>query len=168
MYAAHYFSLLFSSMKIVSFDVGIINLEYCVLELGVDALRIVEWRVVNIAAEAEIEAETEAPPLCQQRTCRKRAKYVDPEASRYCLVHAKSSPWHLPFALKSAMSAAQLASFMRDLGLVHARRRRLRDQARDYGQGATIPGGAVPSVDRVGDRDKDKDKENVRARPFFF
>jgi hypothetical protein len=39
------------------------------------------------------------------------------ESRKYCLVYAKSSPWDLPFTLKSTMRAPVLASLLCDLGL---------------------------------------------------
>jgi Mitochondrial resolvase Ydc2 / RNA splicing MRS1 len=116
-------------MKIVSFDVGIVNLAYCVLKIVQGSLQIVEWRVVDITLEIDYsegegegkgEGEGEGKgkaPLCQQRKkstfetlCDKRAKYVDLNLRHYCLVHAKSSPWHLPFVLKSTTSAPSLTN----------------------------------------------------------
>ena len=74
-------------MKILSFDIGIVNMAYCLMEsLPNKQIRILDWQVLNIAGI----------PDCTM--CKKRAKsYVllnnhkDPTAvSYYCPTHTKS------------------------------------------------------------------------------
>jgi hypothetical protein len=74
-------------MKILSFDIGIVNMAYCLMETDAEKrVRILDWQVMNIAGI----------PDCSM--CKKRAKcYVllshhkDPSAvSYYCSAHNKS------------------------------------------------------------------------------
>jgi hypothetical protein len=74
-------------MKILSFDIGIVNMAYCLMETDENKrVRILDWQVMNIAGI----------PDCSM--CKKRAKsYVllgnhkDPSAvSYYCSAHTKS------------------------------------------------------------------------------
>ena len=74
-------------MKILSFDIGIVNMAYCLMETSDDKkLKILDWQVLNIAGI----------PDCSM--CKKRAKsYVplnnhkDPTAvSYYCSSHTKN------------------------------------------------------------------------------
>jgi hypothetical protein len=74
-------------MKILSFDIGIVNMAYCLMESLPDkTVRILDWQVLNIAGI----------PDCSM--CKRRAKsYVllnnhkDPEAvSYYCPSHTKN------------------------------------------------------------------------------
>mgnify|MGYP003351999107 CR=1 FL=1 len=74
-------------MKILSFDIGIVNMAYCLMEsLPNKQIRILDWQVLNIAGI----------PDCSM--CKKRAKsYVllnnhkDPTAvSYYCPTHTKN------------------------------------------------------------------------------
>lgn len=85
--------------KIVSFDVGIKNMAYCVFELG-SQLEILEWGVLNLITE-----QTNRPPhhLCncvlesslkkkggQTKICNKKAKYSK-GSNYFCEKHASCS-----------------------------------------------------------------------------
>ena len=71
-------------MKLLSIDVGIKNLAYCLFEDGV----IVLWDVINLCG---------APSNCSK--CKKLSKYIHSiTGEHYCLKHAKSSSFILPTA----------------------------------------------------------------------
>ena len=74
-------------MRVLSFDIGIVNMAYCLMETTANKkIKILDWQVLNIA---EI-------PDCTM--CKKRAKsfvrlttHADPSAvSYYCTTHTKS------------------------------------------------------------------------------
>ena len=70
-------------MKVLSIDVGIKNLAYCLLEGG----EIVLWDVINLCG---------AEAICGQ--CKKKAKYFDKDNTAFCQTHAKKSAYLLPTA----------------------------------------------------------------------
>lgn len=82
------------SKTIISFDIGIKNLAYCVFTLP--TLSVVAWDVVNLVPTVESTA-----PLCNclkikgGGICGKKATYTHGDAN-YCLVHSKNSGKLLP------------------------------------------------------------------------
>jgi len=82
------------SKTIISFDIGIKNLAYCVFTLP--TLSVVVWDVVNLVPAVESTA-----PLCNclkikgGGVCGKKATYTHGETN-YCLVHSKNSGKLLP------------------------------------------------------------------------
>jgi hypothetical protein len=77
-------------MYVLSIDVGIKNLAYCLLKItDKDIFEISEWRIVNLCGEI---------PLCQGKTkkkdCKKIAK-VTKENQYFCKIHAKSQSYKL-------------------------------------------------------------------------
>lgn len=74
-------------MKIISFDIGIKNLSYVVLEISEqDKYQILEWKVVNLLETAETTDKNATEPKCQcllknGRVCDKRATYKTPASS---------------------------------------------------------------------------------------
>ena len=76
-------------MKVVSFDVGIKNLAYCVFLLDEQQLSVQDWGIVNLLDEQQ-------KPLCNhcltkqngQTTCGKKAKYKKGDVF-LCETHAK-------------------------------------------------------------------------------
>ena len=69
-------------MKLLSIDVGIKNLAYCLL----DNDKIIKWDVINLCGK---------DPLCT--TCNKPAKFTQDQAQFYfCSKHAKTSNFLLP------------------------------------------------------------------------
>lgn len=76
---------------IASFDIGIKNMAYCVLDSS--GSHIIDWNVIDL-----IDSE---PMTCtmmvKNKTCNKKAKYINPNKSDcYCLVHAKKSGFFIP------------------------------------------------------------------------
>lgn len=82
------------SKTIISFDIGIKNLAYCVFTLP--TFSVVAWDVVNLIPTVESTA-----PLCNcvkvkgGGVCGKKATYTHGNAN-YCLVHSKNSGKLLP------------------------------------------------------------------------
>ena len=82
------------SKTIISFDIGIKNLAYCVFTLP--TFSVVAWDVVNLIPTVESTA-----PLCNcvkvkgGGVCGKKATYTHGDAN-YCLVHSKNSGKLLP------------------------------------------------------------------------
>jgi hypothetical protein len=84
-------------MKIISIDVGIKNLAYCLLELKEqpDALNIIKWDSINLC---EKEGQGLIKNVCHKNDCKKKAKYyfyIDAENAELdhkmyvCSQHAK-------------------------------------------------------------------------------
>jgi hypothetical protein len=83
-------------MKVISFDVGIKNMAYCIFDISTNPIHIVEWKVVSLLGE-----ETKSP-LCnghkkkkkktdQEEVCGKLAKYTDKTNQIFlCDKHAKN------------------------------------------------------------------------------
>jgi len=95
-------------MFLLSIDVGIKNLAYCLVEReGKEVKRIVKWDIINLAIEEE------GPALCKEATkgkndkkgdsattstsivCMKPAKY-EKDGVCYCLKHAKKQCYLMP------------------------------------------------------------------------
>jgi len=85
------------SSTIVSFDIGIKNLAYCVFATGTEGLSIVGWGIANLALQDAVEK-----PQCncsKAKTavlCGKTASYTYGEDQRFCKTHAKSSGKLIP------------------------------------------------------------------------
>lgn len=96
-------------MYLLSIDVGIKNLAYCLFDISnKDTYSIVEWKVINLCGE---------PPLCQEilkkpnkkvklqksqneqnntdKKCNKKARYTK-ENNYFCKIHAKSKYFKIP------------------------------------------------------------------------
>lgn len=72
-------------MKICSWDVGIYNLAYCIMEYkpqdGKIKYPIHGWDIINIVPDDNVKCHV----------CLKRAKYVDSNSKGYCLSHKKTA-----------------------------------------------------------------------------
>ena len=85
------------SSTIVSFDIGIKNLAYCVFRTGPEGLSIVGWGIANLALQDAVEK-----PQCNcakaraSGPCGKTASYTYGEDQRFCKTHAKSSGKLIP------------------------------------------------------------------------
>jgi hypothetical protein len=85
------------SSTIVSFDIGIKNLAYCVFTTGTTGLSIVGWGIANLALQDTVEK-----PQCNcakaraSGPCGKTASYTYGEDQRFCKTHAKSSGKLIP------------------------------------------------------------------------
>jgi hypothetical protein len=73
-------------MKLLSIDVGIKNLAYCLFETN--PTKIIAWDVINLCGK---------DPLCSE--CKKNAKFTHkPTAKYFCNAHAKKTNYLLPAA----------------------------------------------------------------------
>ena len=96
-------------MKILSIDVGIKNLAYCLIEKKDDdcSYNIIKWDVINLCGENN---------TCTITNCNKIAKYTTPfdnsndlTAQQYfCKVHSKKSEFIIPTAKLSIKSIKKL------------------------------------------------------------
>jgi len=82
------------SKTIVSFDIGIKNLAYCIFTIG-ETVTIRDWGVINLST-----VQTDTSLLCnclkaKSGVCGKKASYVYGE-NHYCNVHSKNSGKLLP------------------------------------------------------------------------
>jgi hypothetical protein len=79
-------------MKLLSIDVGIKNLAYCLFDLNTvtNAYDILLWDVINLCGEA---------PNCENPNCKKKAKLMLAKPIHYfCPTHAKKSTYIIPTA----------------------------------------------------------------------
>ena len=93
--------------KIISFDIGIRNMAYCIFDISTPPLTISEWTVLNVgqiettATQHKCTCTKHIPKSKKenalQYTCDKPAKFADPTHTKYyCNVHAKTSGFILP------------------------------------------------------------------------
>ena len=95
--------------KLISFDIGIRNLAYCIFDLSVSPISILDWNVLDIS----LEVKENPNPITEIKTCNynkkgqgkpcyKKAKYLidkdkDPKNSLcFCEKHAALSEYSLP------------------------------------------------------------------------
>ena len=75
-------------MKVLSFDVGIKNMAYCILRVDNSNVEIIDWNIINLMDEV-----VDYKCSCSQKngkTCSSKAKYYQNDIY-YCEKHAKSS-----------------------------------------------------------------------------
>ena len=82
-------------MKIISFDVGIKNLAYCILNANADNYTILDWGIINLVTTPIFNccAKQKKKP---HNICGKSATYMDKNQLYYCKQHAKSSEFIIP------------------------------------------------------------------------
>ena len=79
-------------VNVVSFDIGIKNMAYCILSIERN-INIIDWRVIDISKKDEIENEIVLEVCnCKNKTtiCKKKAKYVRNDIF-FCEKHARDS-----------------------------------------------------------------------------
>jgi hypothetical protein len=123
--------------RVVSFDVGIKNLAYCVVDISSGNINIVDWRVLDLCSlDSNISLKTNTcictvnRPLSKGKsvsspeyiTCAKIAKYKK-GTEFFCTMHAtRSAIWNLPNpshskrALK-ALSALEIQTLCNNAGI---------------------------------------------------
>ena len=74
-------------MKILSFDVGIKNLAYCLLEVKHGVIQINDWKIINLCSENK--------NCCMCNISDKPAKYFK-DNNFYCKYHAKKEKFKIP------------------------------------------------------------------------
>ena len=80
-------------MKLLSFDVGIKNLAYCLIEVNDDKkFTILKWGIIDLLNRPVYTccAKQRKKP---HTICGKSASYKDPEQKQYCKQHAKSTEY---------------------------------------------------------------------------
>ena len=104
-----------SKIRIVSFDIGIKNLAYCIFDISGGIPSILDWKTVNLMETDETPVEimycntiiTHKPKripkskvnsntiIQPEKMCGKKAKYMKGDCY-FCETHAKSSKWMIP------------------------------------------------------------------------
>jgi hypothetical protein len=81
-------------MKVISFDVGIKNMAYCILDLSGEKMEITDWNVLNllnlqtfVQKKCSVKCKT-SKKKNEEKVCGKNAKYQKGEHF-YCEQHAK-------------------------------------------------------------------------------
>ena len=105
-------------MRLVSFDVGIKNLAYCVVDCNQKTWAVPDWTCANLMEPVSTEPpqscchviqdkKTKVKPNPSSHVCGKNAKWIAPteESSAFCETHAKMQPWIFP---KKTHELAQL------------------------------------------------------------
>ena len=101
-------------MRVISIDVGIKNLAYCILEQNNDIYNVIQWDVINLCGEVPLCNCSLKPKVVKGKNkkaineskndniitiCNKKATYrkvIDNNTLYYCQVHAKQSDYLLP------------------------------------------------------------------------
>jgi hypothetical protein len=91
-------------MKMLSIDIGIKNLSFCLFELHTtDNIKIIKWDNINLGEKNE----SKCIEIDKKGLCDKPAKFVK-DGKCYCLKHSKKQTWLQPCAdLKSTYLAKQ-------------------------------------------------------------
>lgn len=88
-------------MNLISFDVGIKNLAYCIFEYKAGQLIVQDWNVINLLEREKVQEKCsfEIRTKKQNKLCGKNAKYNQGEQC-FCETHAKMSikqhDWFFP------------------------------------------------------------------------
>ena len=78
-------------MKLISFDVGIVNLAYCIFELKDKTYNIIDWNVINLCNE-----NNRICRYCDKNgNCKKKAVFFK-ENMYYCKKHANKTDFIIP------------------------------------------------------------------------
>ena len=77
-------------MNIISFDVGIKNLAFCVLNLNDDIFTIKQWDIVNLCEEKQLCLEN-----VNNKQCHKEATFFK-NTDCYCKIHARNKNYIIP------------------------------------------------------------------------
>ena len=75
-------------MKILSIDVGIKNLAFCLFEYSDTLYNVIAWDVIDIC-------DSESKKICQINKCKKIAKY-EKNGDCFCKTHAKQGTFRIP------------------------------------------------------------------------
>ncbi|NBY39416.1 MAG: hypothetical protein EBQ66_00505, partial [Flavobacteriia bacterium] len=110
-------------MKVISIDVGIKNMAYCVFEVSGGRVVVLDWRVVSL-----MNPEVSVPRLCNatciskstkkvtEKVCGRAAKYTKAHHS-FCDKHAKSqTDYVFPRNIKK-MKLPEIKAYAHELGI---------------------------------------------------
>ena len=104
-------------MKLISFDVGIKNMAYCIFEAEFDSLRIQDWGILNLmddvvvaqACTCNLKQTSKKQPM---RKCDRKAKYTKND-QYFCETHAnaaaKDNSWIIRNKLNSSASIKKMS-----------------------------------------------------------
>lgn len=79
-------------MKIISWDVGIINLAYCILEKTEDECKIIDWGTLNLLNQKNYQCHGFIDSSKQSSVCKKSCKYYYQEGGNtyyFCGLHKR-------------------------------------------------------------------------------
>jgi hypothetical protein len=98
-----------TNKTVVSFDIGIKNLAYCIFSIGEEGISVAGWGIVNLALQdAVVKPQCNCAKAKGGALCGKTATYKHGEDQRFCLTHAKSSGKLLPTKELSAAAHKKL------------------------------------------------------------
>ena len=86
-------------MKLISFDVGIKNMAYCILDLSGTSFQIKGWNVLNLMNQVETTSyicNCKVKTKKEEKVCGKQAKYKK-ENMYFCTQHANSNKIYMMF-----------------------------------------------------------------------
>lgn len=87
-----------STIKLLSIDIGIKNLAFCLFEIENNVYSVKKWDIVNIGEETPLfcgEIENDKSKTKSINICNKPAKYTKNNKC-YCLKHSKKQVFHVP------------------------------------------------------------------------
>ena len=87
-----------SKIKLLSIDIGIKNLAFCLFEIENNIYSVKKWDIVNVGEETPLfcgEIENEKLKTKLTNICNKPAKYTKNNKC-YCLKHSKKQVFHVP------------------------------------------------------------------------
>ena len=99
-------------MKILSFDVGIKNLAYCLFDLSDHSIKILDWKVIDITNQAYYLCESIQKK--KKVICGSKATYKDNNNKHYCKTHAKSCEFLIP---KPEFNITQLKNIAKEYSI---------------------------------------------------
>lgn len=77
-------------MRILSFDVGIKNLSFCIIEYNENKIKIKQWEVIDLCNE-----KSKCIEIKNDKHCNKPAKYFK-NNEYYCQTHSKKKNYEIP------------------------------------------------------------------------
>jgi len=87
-------------MRLISFDVGIKNMAYCLFDVDAvsNAISIIRWDIIRLVPDTPVSTLTCTEVGKKTNTCGKSAKYVSPDnRDCFCDMHSKKQTnWLLP------------------------------------------------------------------------
>ena len=82
-------------MKLISFDVGIKNMAYCILDLCNNEVKIDKWGIMNLIEDDMLETRKCNAVLKNKKICNKKAYYTKDNLF-FCKNHANESKYFVP------------------------------------------------------------------------
>ena len=127
-------------MKIISFDIGIKNMAYCIFDLNNEILKIKSWDVINLT-----DANDNIKEKCNQIVkksgciCNKNATYYKDD-NYYCKTHANKSEYKIlerEIKIPENITIKRIKEIMLELKVKHEedgkkKRQELKEELREY------------------------------------